>query len=91
MASEKEARYYHTSGRALAAKKQLGLAAPLLGNATVIVLHANYALDLTRIYEAGVRTGNGTDDERQCMREVVDASNSSEEHMQREILKLLTN
>lgn len=54
----------------LAAKKQLQNQA--LGNRPVSVIHANTARDFERLYEAGVKAGNGTEKDRREFRDVVE-------------------
>jgi pimeloyl-ACP methyl ester carboxylesterase len=54
----------------LAAKKQLQNQA--MGNRPVSVVHANTARDFQRMYEAGVKAGNGSEKDREEFREVMD-------------------
>ncbi|KAK4500421.1 hypothetical protein PRZ48_008610 [Zasmidium cellare] len=88
VAGRRELEFYHASGRSLAAKKQVELDPPLLGDAPIVVLHANYALDLQKIYDAGVAAGNGSEEERETMREFIAEANALEERMQRKTLGL---
>lgn len=90
-AGNREIESYHASGRALMAKKQIDLQPPLLGDRPLAVLHANYALDLQKIYNAGCALGNGTLEERKKMAEFIVQANDMEERMQRKMLTLSTN
>ncbi|KFX88347.1 hypothetical protein V490_07703 [Pseudogymnoascus sp. VKM F-3557] len=54
----------------LAAKKQLQNQA--LGNRPVSVIHANTARDFQRLYEAGIKAGNGSESDRQEFRDIIE-------------------
>lgn len=88
VAAAREAAYYRQSGKMLATKSQLSLPTPLLGDIPVTVLHADYSRDISAIFAAGVRAGNGTEDERQGMIEFMRSYNKQEERMQRKMLAL---
>ncbi|KAF4980219.1 hypothetical protein FZEAL_3730 [Fusarium zealandicum] len=87
-ASDREISQYHASSRALATSKQLEPEEPLFVQIPLVVLHANHAIDLEKIYDEGVRLGNGTDSERAEMREFITQHNTIEEEMQRKLLGL---
>ncbi|KFY38025.1 hypothetical protein V494_04540 [Pseudogymnoascus sp. VKM F-4513 (FW-928)] len=53
----------------LAAKRQLQNQA--LGNRPISVIHGNTAQDFQRLYEAGIKAGNGSERERQEFRDTV--------------------
>ncbi|KAF2158711.1 hypothetical protein M409DRAFT_38124 [Zasmidium cellare ATCC 36951] len=90
VAGRRELEFYHGSGRTLALKNQTTLSPPLLGDHPIVVLHANYALDLQRIYDAGVAAGNGSEEERKAMSAFIREANGLEEGMQRGMLGLST-
>lgn len=71
---------------ALAAKKQLQNQA--LGNRPVSVIHANTARDFQRLYEAGVRAGNGSEKDREEFRALVEFWRETSTMRAKEILAL---
>lgn len=90
IAGQREAALYHFSGQGLRYKRQTDLQPPLLGDAPIVILHANYALDLQRIYDAGERASNGTIAERETMVKLISEANGLEDRMQRQMLRLST-
>ncbi|RSL53968.1 hypothetical protein CEP53_007572 [Fusarium sp. AF-6] len=88
IAADREVTQYHASAKALAAKGHPKREEPEFGRVPLVVLQADYAVDLQKIYAEGVRLGNGTDDERAGMGQFITQANSVEESMQKKILKL---
>lgn len=70
----------------LAAKKQLQN--QVLGNRPISVIHANTVRDFERLYEAGVKAGNGTERDRQEFRDIVEFWRESSTMRAKEILDL---
>ncbi|KFY93222.1 hypothetical protein V500_03835 [Pseudogymnoascus sp. VKM F-4518 (FW-2643)] len=70
----------------LAAKKQLQNQA--LGNRPVSVIHANTARDFQRLYEAGIKAGNGSERDRQEFRDIVEFWRDTSAMRAKEILDL---
>ena len=81
---------YRESGPVLATKKQLEAEHELLGNRPVSVLAGRAVRDFERIFEAGIRAGNGTEEERRLFREMLEMYEGRDDRWQRETLKLST-
>ncbi|KAJ4180643.1 hypothetical protein NW767_014359 [Fusarium falciforme] len=88
VAAGREVSQYHASGKALAAKGHSEIEEPELGRVPLVVLQADYAVDLQKIYAEGLRLGNGTDIERAGMSQFISQVNAIEESMQKKILNL---
>lgn len=88
VAADREVSQYHAGGTALAAKGHSEIEEPELGRIPLVVLQADYAIDLQKIYAEGVRSGNGTDAERAGMSQFISQANAIEESMQKKILNL---
>ncbi|KAM0552689.1 hypothetical protein ACHAPJ_007786 [Fusarium lateritium] len=87
-AAEREIAQYHASGESFRAKELSSDEQPELGRVPLMVLHADYAVDLNKIYLEGLRLGNGTEADRAGMQEFIKQANALEETMQRKLLKL---
>jgi hypothetical protein len=96
--SEKHARVvaaemagYRDSGPFLAEKKQLQARPPLLGNRPISVLKGLTEKDFEKVYEAGIKAGNGTEEERRLFREAFKTYGASTEAWQRGTMSLSNN
>ncbi|KAM5343634.1 hypothetical protein ACJ41O_012171 [Fusarium nematophilum] len=87
-AAGRELSQYHASGSTFAGKEHSASEEPEYGRVPLVVLHADCAIDLQKIYNEGVRLGNGTSSERASMVEFIKHANAVEERMQRKLLKL---
>ncbi|RMJ10906.1 hypothetical protein BHE90_004487 [Fusarium euwallaceae] len=85
---DREVTQYYESGKALAAKGHSESEGPEFGRVPLVVLQADHAVDLKKIYAEGVRLGNGTDDERAGISQFITQANLIEDSMQKKILKL---
>lgn len=72
----------------LRTKYQLKRDPPMLGDRPVSVLKGNCASDFQKLYDAGVAAGNGTEHDREVMRELVAGWNGRDLEMQKEQLGL---
>jgi hypothetical protein len=70
----------------LAAKKQFER--QFLGDRAVSVIRANTPRDSQRMYDAGVKAGNGTEEERRLFREYLEKWDERDYAQQEEILRL---
>ncbi|KAJ4311801.1 hypothetical protein N0V84_010255 [Fusarium piperis] len=75
VAADREVSQYQASGKALAAKEHSENEEPELERVPLVILQADYAVDLRKIYAEGVRLGNAQ-------------ANAVEESMQKKILSL---
>jgi pimeloyl-ACP methyl ester carboxylesterase len=69
-------------------KKQSGFAKHELGRVPLVVLHADSAVDLSKIYTEGLRFGNGTDGDRAAIHQSIHELNETEKKTQRMLLDL---
>ena len=79
---------YRASGPTLALKEQLEADPPVLGDRPVSVLAGRTVRDFERVFEAGLKMGNGTEEERRLFREMLESYEVRDEGWQRETLKL---
>ncbi|CRG88156.1 hypothetical protein PISL3812_05183 [Talaromyces islandicus] len=86
-----EAAGYRDSGPVLAQKKQLQARPPLLGDRPISVLKGRAERDFEKVYEAGIKAGNGTEEERAQFREAFKTYGALTEAWQRETMKLSNN
>lgn len=96
--SEKHARVvaaemagYRGSGPVLAEKKQLRAKPPLLGERPISVLKGLTEKDFGKVYEAGIKAGNGTEEERAMFREAFKTYGALTEAWQRATMSLSNN
>ena len=88
-AAQAEADSYVEVCRTLAEKRQLQRQA--MGNKPLSVIRCNSARDYERIYDKGVEAGNGTAQQRQAFRELLDQWDSIDQELKQEQLKLSSN
>lgn len=86
-----EAAGYRDSGPVLAEKKQLLARPPLLGDRPISVLKGRTERDFERIYEAGIKAGNGTEEERAQFQDAFKTYGALTEAWQRETMGLSKN
>ncbi|RSL41848.1 hypothetical protein CEP54_015689 [Fusarium duplospermum] len=86
--ADREVSQYHASGKVLAAEGHSESKEPEFARVPLVVLQADYVVDLKKIYAEGVRLGNGTDAERAGMSKFITEANAVEESMQKKLLKL---
>jgi pimeloyl-ACP methyl ester carboxylesterase len=79
---------YHAHQDEHGVNKQSGFEKYELGRVPLVVLHADSAVDLGKIYTEGLRLGNGTDADRAAILQSVRELNETENRMQRELLTL---
>lgn len=84
----RETAQYHASETALGAKGYSDSKEPELGRVPLVVLQADHAVDLQKIYAEGVRLGNGTAAERTEMSQFMAQTNAIEASTQKKLLKL---
>ncbi|KAH8811057.1 Alpha/Beta hydrolase protein [Xylogone sp. PMI_703] len=72
--------------RVLAAKQQLQN--QVMQNRPISVIHANTARDFQRMYEAGVKAGNGSEKDREEFREIIEFWKATSTVRAKEILSL---
>ncbi|KAI1259683.1 alpha/beta-hydrolase [Xylariaceae sp. FL1019] len=87
--SQKEDSEYPSSFGTLQ-RKGLSKKQPLLEERPVFVIGATRSRDWTGIYEAGVAKGNGNEDERAHVREMIRTVDEKTKQLQTEFLKLST-
>jgi pimeloyl-ACP methyl ester carboxylesterase len=85
-ATDAEGNSEDLSYSALAKKRQIETQA--LGDRPVVVFKCNSLQDYSRIYDAGIKAGNGTEGQRAALREQMRLMSFKEEELQREILRL---
>ncbi|KAI9929496.1 hypothetical protein ASPWEDRAFT_41299 [Aspergillus wentii DTO 134E9] len=71
-------------------KKDLSKRQPLVGDKPVYVIAGTRSRDWTGLYKAGVAKGNGTEEERSHVREMIEGVDAKNEGLMREFLKLST-
>jgi pimeloyl-ACP methyl ester carboxylesterase len=81
-----ESRGYQQDRGVLAAKKQFERR--VLGDRAVSVIRGNTLRDFQRMYDAGVKAGNGTEEERRLFREYLEKWDERDHAHQEEILRL---
>ncbi|KAF2995446.1 hypothetical protein E8E14_004417 [Neopestalotiopsis sp. 37M] len=86
---EKEDANYAPSFETLR-KKELSKRQPLVGNKPVYVIGGTRSRDWSGLYNAGVAIGNGTEEQRSHVRELIKTIDAKNERVQREFLKLST-
>ncbi|OAF59394.1 hypothetical protein VC83_04235 [Pseudogymnoascus destructans] len=69
-------------------RKELAKRQPLLGEKPVFVIGGERSWDGVRVYEAGVKRGNGTEEERRYLREMIGMVDEENDGLIREHLKL---
>ncbi len=70
----------------LGQKKQLEK--QFLGDKPVSVIKGNNARDYQQVYDAGVAAGNGTDEQRRIVSEMISGMEAKDLFLQKELLKL---
>jgi pimeloyl-ACP methyl ester carboxylesterase len=71
-------------------KKELGRKDPLVGDKPVLVIDSKRSRDWSRLYEAGVAKGNGTEEQRSRVRELILTADEKSESLMKLFLKLST-
>ncbi|KAF6834198.1 alpha/beta hydrolase [Colletotrichum musicola] len=71
-------------------RKQLGRKQPLVGDKPVYVIVGTRSRDWSGLYRAGVAKGNGTEEQRTYVRELIDSVDEKNEVVMKEFLKLST-
>ncbi|BCS29256.1 alpha/beta fold hydrolase [Aspergillus puulaauensis] len=71
-------------------EKELGKRQPLLGSKPVYVIGGTRSRDWSGLYRAGVAKGNGTEEERRYVREMIERVDEKGNGLMREFLKLST-
>ncbi|KAF9875044.1 hypothetical protein CkaCkLH20_07310 [Colletotrichum karsti] len=71
-------------------KKELSKKQPLLGDKPVYVIGGLRSRDWSGLYNAGVAKGNGTEEQRKYVRELIDSVDGKNEGLMREFLKVST-
>ncbi|KAI9664651.1 MAG: hypothetical protein M1821_006097 [Bathelium mastoideum] len=71
-------------------KKELGKRQPLLGDKPVYVIGGMRSRDWSGMYKAGVEKGNGTEEQRSHVREMIKTADKKTESVMKEFLKLST-
>ncbi|KAA8642737.1 hypothetical protein EYZ11_012997 [Aspergillus tanneri] len=71
-------------------KKELGKKQPLVGDKPVYVIGGMRSRDWTGLYKAGVEKGNGTEEQRSHVRELIRTADEKSEGLMKEFLKLST-
>ena len=72
-------------------RKELSKKQPLLGDKPVYVIGGTRSRDWNGLYEAGVAKGNGTEEQRSHVRELIKAVDEKSKRVQKEFLKVSTN
>lgn len=70
--------------------KKLAQRQPLVGDKPVFVLGGMRSRDWSRLYQAGVNKGNGTEEQRGYARELIRTADEKSESLMKECLKLST-
>ncbi|KAF3492391.1 alpha/beta-hydrolase [Arthroderma uncinatum] len=89
IADKEELENYLPSFEALR-KKELGKRQPLLGDKPVYVIGGTRSKDWSGLYEAGVAKGNGTEEQRKHVQEMIRTVDAKNEGLMKEFLKLST-
>lgn len=71
-------------------KKELSKRQPLLGDKPVYVIGGLRSRDWSGLYKAGVAKGNGTEEQRNHVRELIKGVDEKNERLQKEFLKVST-
>ncbi|TVY17232.1 hypothetical protein LARI1_G005533 [Lachnellula arida] len=71
-------------------KKELGKRQPLVGDKPVYVIGGMRSRDWSGLYKAGVAKGNGTEEQRSYVRELIRTADEKNEGLMKEWLKLST-
>ncbi|KAL2827681.1 Alpha/Beta hydrolase protein [Aspergillus pseudoustus] len=71
-------------------RKELSKRQPLLGDKPVYVIVGTRSRDWSGLYRAGVAKGNGTDEERRYVREMIETVDAKSEGYMRQFLQLST-
>ena len=71
-------------------KKEMSKKQPLLGDKPVYVIGGMRSRDWNGLYKAGVAKGNGTEEQRSHVRELIKAVDEKNERLQKEFLKVST-
>ncbi|KAL7931810.1 Alpha/beta hydrolase fold-1 [Trichoderma chlorosporum] len=71
-------------------KKELSKKQPLVGNKPVYIIGGMRSRDWNGLYKAGVAKGNGTEEERSYVRELIRTVDEKSEGLMKEFLKLST-
>ncbi|KAE8322564.1 Alpha/Beta hydrolase protein [Aspergillus sergii] len=87
---EKEDSEYYAPSFETLRKKELGKKQPLLGDKPVYVIGGMRSRDWSGIYKAGVEKGNGTEEQRRHVRELIRTADEKSEGLMKEHLKLST-
>jgi pimeloyl-ACP methyl ester carboxylesterase len=90
-AADRERIEYPPSLPKLAEKNIMKMNPPLLGDRPLCVIIGRSGRDYQRLYDAGVERGNGTEEQRRRMRELIETWSEKEEALQREQLVYSTN
>lgn len=89
IAERESSEHYRPSFETLR-EKQLGKRQPLLGSKPVYVIGGTRSRDWSGLYRAGVAKGNGTEEERRYVREMIERVDEKGNGLMREFLKLST-
>ena len=90
-AADRERIEYPPSLPTLAKKNIMKMDPPLLGDRPLCVVIGRSGRDYQRLYDAGIARGNGTQEQRRRMRELIATWSANEEALQREQLIYSTN
>ncbi|RJE26163.1 Alpha beta hydrolase [Aspergillus sclerotialis] len=71
-------------------KKELSKKQPLIGNKPVYVIGGTRSRDWSGLYKAGVAKGNGTEEQRSYVRDLIKTVDAKNEGLMKEFLKLST-
>ncbi|RYP68489.1 hypothetical protein DL771_006641 [Monosporascus sp. 5C6A] len=71
-------------------KKEMSKKQPLLGDKPVYVIGGTRSRDWNGLYKAGVAKGNGSEEQRSHVRELIKAVDEKTERLQKEFLKVST-
>lgn len=71
-------------------KKEMSKKQPLLGDKPVYVIGGMRSRDWNGLYKAGVSKGNGTEEQRSHVRDLIKAVDEKNERLQKEFLKVST-
>lgn len=71
-------------------KKELSKNHPIVGNKPVYVIGGTRSRDWSGLYDAGVAIGNGTEEQRAYVRDLIKTVDAKNEGLQKEFLKLST-
>ncbi|KGO38944.1 hypothetical protein PEX1_018920 [Penicillium expansum] len=71
-------------------RKELSKKQPLVGDKPVYVIGGTRSIDWSGLYKAGVAKGNGTEEQRSYVRELIKTVDAKNEGLMKEFLKLST-